>query len=137
MLRDFYERALVESRSVVSAILAWIAEAELMAGRFAVAAELTREAIDRRDETGTGGGHPWEVGFHAVALALLGRLDEAEAAGVGVLRTAAADPSVGLDAAPALLGVGIVAMARGQFAAAVTHLRQLDQAKREAGIREP
>jgi DNA-binding CsgD family transcriptional regulator len=137
ILRDFCERALVESRSVVPAILAWMAEAEIMAGRFATAAELCREAIHRREETGTGGGHPWEVGFHAVALALLGRLDEAQAAGAGVLEAAAVDPSVGLDAAPALLGVGIVAMARGQFEEAVTHLRLLDEAKREAGIREP
>src|SRR5689334_13916249 len=83
LLQGFYDRAMVESRSVLPAVLAWMAEAQILAGRFEVAAALTREAIDRRDETGTGGGHPWEVGFHAVALAQLGRLDEAEAFGNG------------------------------------------------------
>src|SRR5262249_41587946 len=79
-LRTMYDRASVESRSIMPAILGWMAEAELMAGRFAIARDLTREAIERAEETGGKGGTPWEVGFHAVALARLGRLDEAEAA---------------------------------------------------------
>ncbi len=137
ILRGMYERASVEGRSTLPAILGWMAEAQIMAGRFAAAAELTREAIERAEETGGDGGTPWEVGFHAVALAMLGRLDEAEAAATRVLDLAEADPTVGLDEAPARLALGIIAMARGRFADAAAHLRHLDQAKREAGIREP
>lgn len=137
VLRGMYERAMVENRSVLPAILGWMAEGEIMAGRFHAAAELTREAIERAQQIGASGGNPWEVGFHAVALALLGRLDEAEAAATGVVTMAQADPAIDLDQAPALLGLGLVALARGRFAQAAAHLRRLDQAKREAGIREP
>ena len=80
-----YDRASVENRSILPAILGWMAEAQLMAGRFLVARDLTREAVDRAEETGGKGGLPWEVGFHAVALARLGRVDEAESAARQVL----------------------------------------------------
>jgi DNA-binding CsgD family transcriptional regulator len=137
ILRGMYDRASVESRSILPAILGWMAEAEIMAGRFAAAAELTREAIERSEETGGKGGTPWEVGFHGVALAMLGRLDEAEAAATQVLEVADADPTVGLDAAPARLARGIAALARGRFDDAAAQLLLLDRLKREAGIREP
>jgi DNA-binding CsgD family transcriptional regulator/KaiC/GvpD/RAD55 family RecA-like ATPase len=136
-LRGMYERASVEGRSVLPAVLGWMAEAEIMAGRFTAAAALTEEAIERAEEIGTEGGTPWEVGFHAVALAMLGRLDDAEQAASRITGLAEADPSVGLDEAPARLALGIVALARGRFADAVAHLQALDQAKRAAGIREP
>ncbi len=136
-LRGLYERAAVETRSILPAILGWMAEAQLMAGRFTTAAQLTQEAIERAEETGASGGTPWEVGFHGVALAMLGRLDEADDAAARVLRMAAADPGVGLDEAPARLALGICALARGRFGDAAEHLRLLDRAKREAGIREP
>ena len=137
ILSAMYEQASVESRSILPAILGWMAEAQIMAGRFAAAVELTREAIERAEETGGVGGTPWEVGFQGVALAMLGRLDEAESAATSVLDMADADPTVGLDQAPARLALGIVAMSRGRFVDAATQLRLLDTAKREAGIREP
>jgi DNA-binding CsgD family transcriptional regulator len=136
-LRGMYERVSVEGRSILPAILGWMAEAQIMAGRFAAAADLTREAIERAEETGANGGTPWEVGFHGVALAMLGRLDEAEDAAARVLGMAEADPSVGLDEAPARLALGITALARGRLTDAAAHLRLLDRAKREAGICEP
>ena len=137
LLRAMYERSSVESRSSLPAILGWMAEAEIMAGRFVAAVELTREAIERAEETGGVGGTPWEVGFRGVALAMLGRLSEAEAAATSVLDMADADPAVGLDQAPALLALGIVAMSRGRFDDAATHLRVLDAVKRDARIKEP
>lgn len=137
VLRGMYERVSVEGRSILPAILGWMAEAQIMAGRFGAAAELTREAIERAEETGGSSGTPWEVGFHAVALAMLGRLDEAEDTASRVLDMAEADPSVGLDDAPARLALGIIAIARDRFAEAAAHLRLLDRAKRDAGIREP
>jgi DNA-binding CsgD family transcriptional regulator len=136
-LRGMYERASVEGRSSLPAILGWMAEAQIMAGRFAAAADLTRESIERAEETGAKGGTPWEVGFHGVALAMLGRLDEAEDAATRVLGMAEADPGVGLDEAPARLALGITAIARGRFEDAAANLRLLDHAKREAGICEP
>jgi DNA-binding NarL/FixJ family response regulator len=48
-----------------------------------------------------------------------------------------ADPTVGLDQAPARLALGIVAMSRGRFDDAATHLRVLDRVKQDAGIRDP
>jgi DNA-binding CsgD family transcriptional regulator len=77
------------------------------------------------------------VGFHAVALARLGRLAEAEDVARQVVTTDAVDPAVGLDALPARLALGLVAASRGDLADAVAQLRALDRAKREAGIREP
>ncbi len=137
ILRGMYERASVESRSILPAILGWMAEAEIMAGRFGAAVELTREAIERAEETGGVGGTPWEVGFQGVALAMLGRLGEAEAAAGSVLGLADADPTVSLDQLPARLALGLVALSRGRFDDAATHLRLLDRAKRDAGIRDP
>jgi hypothetical protein len=69
-----------------------------------VAAELTREAIERAEETGHQGGFPWEVGFHAVALAMLGRLDAAGTTATEVTRRAEADPSIEPDTAPRTAG---------------------------------
>ncbi|HEY2878342.1 helix-turn-helix transcriptional regulator [Nocardioides sp.] len=134
LLRAMYDRASIENRSILPAILGWMAEAQLMAGRFLAALDLTREAVDRAQETGGKGGLPWEVGFHAVTLARLGRVDEAESAAGQVLE---AGDTVGLDRAPALLALGVVAVSRGDLEAAVAHLRTLDQLKRQAGIREP
>jgi DNA-binding CsgD family transcriptional regulator len=137
ILRGLYERASVESRSILPAVLGWMAEAHIIAGRFAAAAELTREAITHAEETGGNGGTPWEVGFHAVALALLGKIDEAEAVAAQVIEMAETDPAVGLDEAPARLALGITALARARFNDAVLHLRYLDRLKQRAGIREP
>lgn len=137
LLRDMYDRAAVESRAILPAILGWMAEGQIMAGRFEVAAELTREAIERSEETGSKGGNPWEVGFLAVALAMLGRLDEAEVAAAQVVGGAEADPSLSPDAWPARLALGIAAMARGRYEDGTEHLRLLEAAKREAGVREP
>jgi DNA-binding CsgD family transcriptional regulator len=137
VLRGMYERASVESRSIMPAILGWMAEAEIMAGRFAQAAALARQAIERAEETGTVGGNPWEVGFHAVALAQLGYLDEAESAATRIVEAAEEDPFVGPDQWPARLALGVGAMARGRYGDAAAHLSILDRFKREAGIREP
>jgi DNA-binding CsgD family transcriptional regulator/DNA polymerase III delta prime subunit len=137
VLRAMYERASVESRSIMPAILGWMAEAEIMGGRFAHAAELAREGIERAEETGTVGGNPWEVGFHAVALAQLGNLDDAGSAATKVVETAEHDPSVGPDQWPARLALGVVAMARGRPGDAAAHLLILDRSKRDAGVREP
>ena len=91
LLRGMYDRASVEGRSILPAILGWMAEAQLMAGRFVAASDLTREAVDRAEETGGKGGLPWEVGFHAVALARLGLVDEAESTARQVLDSGAVD----------------------------------------------
>ena len=72
ILRGMYDRAAVESRSTLPAILGWMAEAQILAGRFAAAVELTREAVERSREIGAADGSPWEVGFLAVGLALAG-----------------------------------------------------------------
>ena len=70
-------------------------------------------------------------------MALLGQLDEAEAAAMRVFQLAEADPNIGLDVAPAELALGIAAMARGQYDDAARYLRLVDRMKREAGIRDP
>jgi DNA-binding NarL/FixJ family response regulator len=137
LLRGMYDRAGVENRSILPAILGWMAEAQLMAGRFVAARELTREAVDRAEETGGKGGLPWEVGFHAVSLARLGLVEEAEATARKVLNATTVDRTVGLDGAPARLALGVAALSRGDLDQAVTHLRTLDELKRQAGIREP
>jgi DNA-binding CsgD family transcriptional regulator len=137
LLRGLYERASVGSRSTLPAILGWMAEAQQMAGRFVAASELTQEALDRAEETGGKGGLPWEVGFHAIALARLGLVDEAESMARQVLDAGTVDPTSGLDGAPSRLALGVAALARGQLEQAVAHLRTLDQLKRQAGIREP
>lgn len=136
-LRGLYEQASLESRSIVAAVLGWMAEAEILAGHFHAAHTLTLEAIERAEETGASEGTPWEVGLHAVALARLGRLDEAEATAARVLRTAETDPTIGFDVAPARLALGLVALSQERFSDAATHLRRLDREKRDAGLREP
>jgi DNA-binding CsgD family transcriptional regulator len=136
LLRGMYDRASVESRSILPAILGWMAEAQLMAGQFVAAGELTREAVERAEETG-GTGPPWEVGFHAVILARLGLVEEAESTAGRVLGGGEVDPTVGLDGAPARLALGVAALSRGDAEQAVAELRLLDQLKRQAGIREP
>jgi DNA-binding CsgD family transcriptional regulator len=137
MLQGMYDRGLVESRAVLPTVLGWMAETNIIAGRFTVALDLTREAIERAEEVGEPGGRPWEVGFHALALALLGRLDEAESVAYQVVSRAEADPAVDFDESPAQLALGLVALARAQYAPAAAILRRLDDAKRAAGIREP
>jgi DNA-binding CsgD family transcriptional regulator len=136
VLRAMYDRALVEGRSILPAILAWMAEGQIMAGRFAAAAELTAESIERSEENGSTG-QPWELGWHAIALAMLGRLDEAEQVAGRVVAMAADDPAVGLDDPPARVALGLAAMARNQFAEAVTHLRHVEVFKQAAGMRDP
>ncbi|MGC4109067.1 MAG: AAA family ATPase [Nocardioides sp.] len=136
MLRGMYDRAAIQNRSVLPAVLGWMAEAELSAGRFESALALTREALDHAAEIGEDDGPPWEVGFHAVALARLGRLEEAEATARRVLGPGA-DAVSGLDGAPARLALGIVAFDSGDADSAVAHLRALDDLKQRSGIREP
>ena len=144
ILRGLYDRAAVAGRSILPAVLGWMAEAQIMAGRFAAAAELTREAIEHSEETGRKGGNPWEVGFHAVALAMLGRLAEAEAVATEVLGQVDVDPRPTPDASesdpdswPARLALGIVANSRDRFDDAAAQLRRLDQSKQAAGVRDP
>src|SRR4029453_8685571 len=86
-------------------------------GRFPVGGRVSRggagvSGAAGGEETGHQGGFPWEVGFHAVALAMLGRLDAAGTAATEVTRRAEADPSIEPDTAPALLALGLVALAR-------------------------
>jgi DNA-binding NarL/FixJ family response regulator len=137
VLRALYERAAVASRSTLPAILGWIAEAELQAGRFGEVVALTGEAVERARENGADDAPPWEVGFHAVGLALLGRLDEADAAAARVVGTARPGAEVGIEHGPAVLALGLVASARGRYATALAHLRWIDEAKSRAGIGEP
>jgi DNA-binding CsgD family transcriptional regulator len=137
VLKGLYDRASVENRSLLPAVLEWMGEAEILAGRFGVAVARIKEADERSAEIGNPRGQPWGLGFLGIALARLGRLDDAEAAASRALRMAEEDPSVGLDQSPGLLAMGLVTMARGQFDRAVTYLQALDRLKREAGIREP
>ena len=136
-LRGMYDRASVENRSILPAILGWMAEGEVMAGRFMEARDLTQEALDRTAEIGGTAGFPWEVGFHAVALARLGELDAAESTARQVVEPPGADPVVAMDSLPARLALGIVALGRQDVAGAVAQLRTLDAIKRQAGVREP
>ena len=54
-LCPLYERATVGTRSILPAVPGWLAEAQIMTGRFTAATELTREAIERAEETGAAG----------------------------------------------------------------------------------
>ena len=137
ILRGLYDRASVESRSTLPAVLGWMAEAHVLAGRFAATVQLTQEAVERAQETGAADGPPWEVGFLAVGLAQLGRLEEAESTAARVLDGPGGDPALDIDHAPARLALGLVASARDRYRDAVAHLRPIDDAKRAAGIGDP
>lgn len=135
VLRGFDERAAVESRSALVAVLAWMAEGEILAGRFPAAVEVGEEGLERAAETGAE--DPWGKGFHALALARLGRLREARSLATDVAERSVADAADDMDRSPALLALGVVAMAEGRAEEAVEHLATLDRMKRQAGIREP
>jgi DNA-binding CsgD family transcriptional regulator len=149
VLRAMCERAAVSYRGSLPSFLAWAAEAQIMAGRFEAALGSLNEAIERSEEAGSRGGYPWEVGVRAVALAMLGRLDEAEASARTVVGSSVAAPSavsagagegaspVDMDHGPALIALGLVAIARGHYDQAVAALRLVDHSKREAGLRDP
>ncbi len=141
VLRAMYDRAAISYRGALPAFLGWMAEAQIMAGRFEAAVALAREAVERAEEAGSPGGCPWEVGFLAVALAMLGRLDEAEAEARTVVGPDASDSSPGepseINHSPALTALGIVAMSRGHYQPAMAHLRKVDHIKRTSGIRDP
>jgi DNA-binding CsgD family transcriptional regulator len=132
LLRGMYERAGVENRAILPTILGWMAEGQLSAGRFEDALRSTRDALARTEEIGSTAALPWELGLHAVALARLGFLDDAQTAAQEVLAT-----TTGLDTMPARLALGVVAASRGDHDEAVSHLRLVDLAKRDAGIHEP
>src|SRR5262249_33103542 len=146
LLRGLYDRAAVAGRSILPAVLGWMAEAQIIGGRVAAAAGLTPGAIEHSGETGGaeggesgGGGLP---GGGSVAQAMLGQLDEAEANARLVLSRIADEPIVDepdadTDNWPARLALGIIANARDRFDDAAGHLRRLDQGKRAAGIRDP
>jgi DNA-binding CsgD family transcriptional regulator len=135
VLGRFLDRASVENRSVLPAVLAWIIEGEILGGRIDAAVAHGEEASERSAETGAA--HPWGEGFHAVALAMAGRLDEAEEIGQRIVRMAASDPAIASDQWPALLALGVAAMARERFGEAARHLRTLSEQKRRADIRDP
>jgi DNA-binding CsgD family transcriptional regulator len=134
-LQRFYERVAVENRSVLPAVLGWIIEGEVMSGRLDAALAHGEELLERIAETGAEG--PWAVGFHALALAMAGRLDDAESHAEAVLALAESDPSIGADRSPALVAIGVCAMARGRFDVAVASLGTVVDLQREAGVRDP
>ena len=134
-LQRFYERAAVENRSVLPAVLGWIIEGEVMGGRLHAALAHGEELLERISETGAE--HPWAVGFHALALAMAGRLDDAESHAERVSALVESDPSIGADRSPALVALGVSAMARGRFEVAVASLETVVELQRKAGIRDP
>src|SRR5262249_18846094 len=83
VLRRHYDRMAVENRNGLPAALGWMLEGQLMAGRFPEAVALGEEALERAAETGND--DPWGRGFHALALAMVGRLDEARSRAMGVI----------------------------------------------------
>ncbi len=135
VLRRFHDRVSVENRSVLPAVLGWIIEGEIMGGRVEAAVAHGEEARERSAETGAD--HPWAEGFHAVALAMAGRLDDAEAIGERIVRMAATDPAIASDQWPALLALGVTAMGRERLDEAARHLGTLTELKRRADIRDP
>ena len=76
------------------------------------ARDLTQEALDRAEEIGGAGGLPWEVGFHAVALARLGERRKPSRRPGRSWSAGGVDAGVGLDGAPARLALGVAALAR-------------------------
>ena len=119
------------------AILGWMAEAQLMAGRFVAASELTQEAsTGPRRSAGRAVSRGRSASMPSPWRDWAGWTKPSRRPGRS-WTPAAVDPEVGLDGAPARLALGIAALSRGQLEQAVAHLRTLDQLKREAGIREP
>jgi DNA-binding CsgD family transcriptional regulator len=133
-LRGFYERVAVENRSVLPAVLAWMIEGEVMGGRLHAALEHGDELLERISETGSE--HPWAIGILAVALAMAGRLGEADSYAERVAALAASDPAIGADRSPALVALGMSAVARGRFEAAVAPFETVVELQRR-GIRDP
>jgi DNA-binding CsgD family transcriptional regulator len=138
-LRGLHDRAAVQNRSILPAVLGWMSAVEVMAGRFRAAVAITDEAIERIDETGSSGILRWVLGLRAVALVALGRLDDGEAAVQEALAVPAEpdrthpDP----DRYLALLGRAMAAMARGRSDSAAEDLREMERALQAAGVREP
>ncbi len=134
-LQRFYDRVAVENRSVLPAVLAWMIEGEVMGGRLPEALAHGDELLERILETGAE--QPWATGLHAIALAMAGRLDEADSQAERVSALARSDPSIGADRSPALVALGLTAMARGRFESAVIPLETVVELQRNAGVRDP
>src|SRR5205823_13461182 len=122
-------------RSTLPGLLGWIIEGVIASGRFAAAVADREEALERAHDSAAE--HPWTSGFHALALAMVGRLNEARTVAERVMGMAQTDPAIGADRSPALLALGVVARAQDRFDEAVSHLRALGDIKRQAGIRDP
>ncbi|MDX6308476.1 MAG: hypothetical protein QOI06_1522 [Nocardioidaceae bacterium] len=137
VLRKLYDRAATENLSIIPAVLCWMSELEVIAGRFVSACSLSEEALRRAEETGAAANLAWVLGRHAVALSYLGRLDDAEDAAMRALTLAQSDPKVGVEETVARLALGAVQMARNRYEAAAQHLRVIDGIARRAGIRDP
>ena len=130
-------RASVEGRSTLPAILGWMAEAQIMAGRFVAAGELTREAVERAEETGGKGGSRGRSASMPSRWRCWAGWTRPRRRPRQVLDPAGR-PEVGLDGAPARLALGVVALSRGRRWTRRWHTcGSLDRLKREAGIREP
>src|SRR5205823_8882634 len=84
-----------------------------------------------------GSGDPWGRGFHALALAMVGRLDEARSLATAVIERPDEDAAADMDRSPALVALGVVSMAEERFDEAVGYLGTLDEMRLRAGIREP
>ncbi len=134
-LQRFYDRVAVENRSVLPAVLAWMIEGEVMGGRLQEALAHGDELLERILETGAE--HPWAIGFHAISLAMAGRLGEADSEAERVSALTRSNPSIGADRSPALVALGLTAMARGRFDGAVISLEAVVELHRNAGVRDP
>jgi DNA-binding CsgD family transcriptional regulator len=137
VLQKLHDRAAAGNLSILPAVLCWMSELEVIAGRFPSACALSEEGLARAEETGAAANLAWVLGRHAVALSYLGRLDEAETAARRALLLAETDPKVGVEETVARLALGAVEMARTRYDAAVQHLRIVDTMARQAGIRDP
>ena len=139
VLRGLFDRAAVQNRSLLPAVLGWMSVVEILSGEFTAAESLTAEAIERVEETGNRGMLLWVLGYRGIALAALGRLDEAQSAVARALDMNQGDTGLGEDPDRCLplLGLGMADMARGRFLEAAEHLRVFDRAMRAVGLREP
>jgi DNA-binding CsgD family transcriptional regulator len=137
VLRQLHHRAAAENLSILPAVLCWMSELEIIAGRFRSACALSEDALGHAEEIGAAGNLAWVLGRHAIALSYLGRLDDAEQAGMRAVTLAESDPEVGVEETVARLALGAVEMARGRPENAVRHLRVIDDMARQAGIRDP